>query len=446
MEVTRTCIEIHKKIRSLFALSQAEEAVCQREMLAAVDSFDFGLLKSPSLSARKLALIYGSVLIRALLDCPRPKVYFEKTVKGPFCVRGQFIYISFDSHVDQSLEERFLHSYQSKRSKTLFYYTVGSSPPKAAIVLGVCEDRVLKNLSSPRFLDCLPDPETTSIFIYFQPGQQYKVYDLNFEWMELEKYKQYHLTYRSTQIAKPEYSEASLLLSSSKHLQFYKTKNFTVEISSTASFEGDIDYLQFNSVPTKNELADEIGSVSTKEDSQRLFDPEVGAQVAAEGRSEPTTTTNKLYKVSRFRPNISKEATYFDRQRDTPILRSEHPQLQVKRKFQLARQSTTPEQTIRKKTRDFSLRSPSTKKQSVRQAQTTAKSIPQISGIGLKNVREHKSLESKKEKHQAILIRFPNSEQKVAINSLSLTNAKPNQRNKNRVGFFLIKPQRASEE
>ncbi len=435
---------MHKKIRNLFSSNQ--EASCQREMLAAVDSFDFSLLKSPSINIRKLALIYGSVLIRTMLDCPGPKEFFEKNVKGPFIVRGQFIYIAFDSQVDPSLEDLFLNSYQSKRNKMLFYYTVGNTPRRAAIVLGVCEDRVLKNLSSPRFLDCLPDPETTSIFIYFQPGLQYKVYDLNFEWMELESYKQYHLSKVSRQITKSEHFEASLLLTQSKHLHYQKTKNFTVEIPCPKSTDGNLEHLQFNSLPTKIELADEIGSVSTKEDSQPRFDLEIETQVLPQRTSEPTTRINRLFRVSKFNPNVDKEVSYFDRQRDTLIIQSDQPELKLKRKLNFDRQSTSTEQHIRIKTKDFSLRSPTATTKPVKQTTEPAKSVLKISGMSHRDVRKHKSLENKTEKDHGINKRFPYSEQKVTITSLSLINSKPNQRNKTRLGFFLIKSQKTSED
>ena len=236
------------------------------------------------------------------------------------------------------------------------------------------------------------------------------------------------------------------MLTQSKHLQFRKTKNFTLDISSPKSSNGNIDFLQFNSLPTKIELADEIGSVSTKEDSQQRFDPEVGALIAAEKTSEPTTAMNRLFRVSRFNPNFNKEISYFDRQRDTLVLRSEQPPQQVKRKINFDRQSTSSEHNTRKKTKDFSLRSQQTAKQSVRHTTDTAKSVLKISGCDQRVVREHKSLESKIERIQGIINRYPHSEQKVTISNLSLKNSKPNQQNKTRVGFFLIKPQRTSDD
>ena len=158
------------------------------ELVHLMGCFDYSLLGSACAAVRKMALIFGAALIYRLLECKFTAAGPPRTIRGPFVLRANFLHLNFSQAVNRAVEGKYMKSYLSKHSNTLFNYTVQSSNRSTPLILDVCLDRTLQNLSSPRFLDCLPDPETTSIFIYLPQGTQHIVKNLTWNHTTPEEY------------------------------------------------------------------------------------------------------------------------------------------------------------------------------------------------------------------------------------------------------------------
>ena len=184
------CKEIQKELKNLLSNDQLGHS----ELALLFKTFDYRLLRSDQESSRKLAGLYVSALFHKIFT---RRSHFEEVAsifeaqvefKTPFFCRGQFIYISTpESGSNFSFEQQYVSSPVGRQEKILFSYYVPlaspqkaqnndqrtASPEKSSLrFIGVCIDRLLHNIASPWFLDCLPDPQNTCIFIYSMQGTQ----------------------------------------------------------------------------------------------------------------------------------------------------------------------------------------------------------------------------------------------------------------------------------
>ena len=169
--ITSKCIDMKKKIQML----SSSEDLSQEKVMQIFESYDFSTLNSTDISERKLACIYSCFLLylwQISVSRKDQLVQRNRKFKFPFIIKGSFIYISNEEGlIDPKIENRFLNSQLLKRDKVLFNYAVQSTKVnKMPIILAVCMMRVVDNLHNPKFLDCLPDPQTTLIFIFLEQG------------------------------------------------------------------------------------------------------------------------------------------------------------------------------------------------------------------------------------------------------------------------------------
>lgn len=173
------CTELRRKMQELLRASP----MGRDQVLQLIDAFDFGLVRAELASERKLACLMASFLLHLLLTVPNCEQVTAQTLvllRGPFAAKGSFIYLSDPAATDRSAEKTFLGSQLALRDGVLFNYCVPSPAKKAPLVLGVCLGRVLQNLGSPRFLECLPDPRTTCVFLFTQQGSQSSILSIQF--------------------------------------------------------------------------------------------------------------------------------------------------------------------------------------------------------------------------------------------------------------------------
>jgi len=153
------------------------------QVLKLIDSQDFSAIRSEDPADRKLACVLASFLLHLLLTgqgSAQAGAQALVLLRGPFSTKGSFIYLSDAAAVDSGAEKGFLGSQLALRDGVLFNYSVCSQAKKTPIVLGVCLSRVLQNLGSPRFLECLPDPRSACIFLYTQQGSQSAILSIQF--------------------------------------------------------------------------------------------------------------------------------------------------------------------------------------------------------------------------------------------------------------------------
>ena len=167
------CNEVKKILMGL----KNKKPFCHQTLVSAINTFDFTLLKSPTQATRKLALIYSTYLLYLLITNPPlgdDGPILE--VNGPFIVKGDFIHLSFNKRIPVEVEEKFKRMYNFKAEQLLFNYSVQSTRENGEeIIFGVPVDKVLANLNSVRFLDCLPDPQASKVFIFLQIPSRYRI-------------------------------------------------------------------------------------------------------------------------------------------------------------------------------------------------------------------------------------------------------------------------------
>lgn len=159
------CQALKKCIQEYLKKDQVE----YKELVELANSFDYSLLKSKRVETRKLAVLFIAFILH-LLHVKPPVTnkygFFDcLEITGPFLSKGSFIYITFDCETDVSFSHKFMNSTLYKQDDILFNYAVKRSNDKKVLLLGVCVDRTLQILSQPNLLDCLPDPQTTCIFV-----------------------------------------------------------------------------------------------------------------------------------------------------------------------------------------------------------------------------------------------------------------------------------------
>ena len=93
------------------------------ELIHLIGCFDYSLLASACPATRKLAMVFGAALISKLLESKYTSTAHPRTIRGPFVVRADFLHLSFSQAVNRSVEDRYMKSYLSKHSNTLFNYT-----------------------------------------------------------------------------------------------------------------------------------------------------------------------------------------------------------------------------------------------------------------------------------------------------------------------------------
>jgi hypothetical protein len=164
------CLALKKCIQEYLK----KDKVDHRELVELANSFDYSLVRSKSAETRKLAALFVGFILH-LLHAKSPVGnkygFFDSLeVSGPFISKGSFIYLSFNEETDFSFTQKFVNSTLSKQDDILFNYAVKRSNDQRVLLLGVCVHRTLQILSQPNLLDCLPDPQTTCIFINSKQG------------------------------------------------------------------------------------------------------------------------------------------------------------------------------------------------------------------------------------------------------------------------------------
>ena len=193
--MTRKCKQLNRYMNKLVR----NLSISQKELIELIEAFDYSNLKSTDLETRKLAALYGCLLVSLLTTCPKANLDSIRNVRGPFVRKDQFLYISFSRQVDCSAQKNFMQETAHRPGKQIFNYTVPTGPMAASLVFSVPINRVIENLSSPRFLDCLPDPETTSIFIYMTDEVYYKMKDIAWIDQDLHTYLEYYKLIHSSE-------------------------------------------------------------------------------------------------------------------------------------------------------------------------------------------------------------------------------------------------------
>ena len=164
------------------------------EVVQMLEDFEYDCLKSSCGLLRKLSTIYLTFLMYLIIsdeESPLEEILVQAEV--PFKSRGKFIYISLGQDEDRQyhqsmgqrnqkladLEKKFLTSQLLKREGVLYNYEASimradrtgiEDTPHPYLLFGVCLNRVLENLTDNKFLECLPDPESTCIFVYCFQG------------------------------------------------------------------------------------------------------------------------------------------------------------------------------------------------------------------------------------------------------------------------------------
>ena len=169
--------EVCNEVKKILVGLKNKKPFCHQSLISAINCFDFTLLRSPTQATRKLALLYSTYLLHLLITNPplsddEPKL----EVNGPFILKGDFIHLTFDQQIPIQVEEKFKKMYNFKAEQLLFNYSVESTRGNGEeIIFGVPVDKVLANLDWVRFLDCLPDPQTSKVFIFLQISSRYRI-------------------------------------------------------------------------------------------------------------------------------------------------------------------------------------------------------------------------------------------------------------------------------
>ena len=143
----------------------------------AIQFFDYTLLTSPSVSLRKLSIIYVSYLI--LIYTSSPRYTYDLHTHLPLLCRSSFVYLSLKANYTDSclshLEKRFSDCNLGMREDVLFNYGVRIAENDSEneeerggrdCIMTPNVYRVLDNLENDKFIQCLPDPIDTFIFLY----------------------------------------------------------------------------------------------------------------------------------------------------------------------------------------------------------------------------------------------------------------------------------------
>jgi len=178
------CSKLLRLLRHLTTCKPSHQDLTQL-----LQQFDFAAFRSPDAALRKLSSVYVSTLLHLLFTCPKSEAILETCsirVVTPLLCRGLFVYLSpSPSGAESLIEQKFVSSHLSKREAVLFNYAVAAvSQQSQQLVLGVGISKVLESLGSARFLDFLPDPIDTCLFVYAQQGSQLQVPSLQFVSLE----------------------------------------------------------------------------------------------------------------------------------------------------------------------------------------------------------------------------------------------------------------------
>ena len=169
--------EVVKEFKDVLVSLKNKKPFCLQSIVSAINRFDFTLLKSPTAETRKLSLIYSTYLLHILITNPPPLNDSSQKVEvnAPFIIRGDFIHLTFDKEIPEDVEEKFKKMQKFKNEQLLMNYSIYSiKDDREPIIFGVPVDDVLKNIAWTRFLDCLPDPSTSKVFIFLQISSRYR--------------------------------------------------------------------------------------------------------------------------------------------------------------------------------------------------------------------------------------------------------------------------------
>ena len=181
-DVASKCIQLNTCLTILWK----DMSISSKKIVHLLECVDYTLFADADWTVRKLVNIYCCFLIYMLAQRCKDSKGELRPLLGPFMKRGNFIHLTFDAEsVDQSVESSWQAAFYEHANNIICYYVMESD---TKIVLPITVKRVLQNLSSPRFLDCLPDPETTSIFIYINDKLQNKTNDILFQHSHLKAY------------------------------------------------------------------------------------------------------------------------------------------------------------------------------------------------------------------------------------------------------------------
>ena len=161
-----------------------------------VNTFNFGLIASDSPLDRKLALVFGSLVLNQIFKLPFSES-LSVLLRGPFLARGHLIFLSFESRDEQvysTLEKKTAlvsknNAVQANQDNILFHYVITSVKGDKTLNLGVTVERVYEMLTKPLLMECLPDPKTTHIYVNMRQGGKVVSKNILIEHLSLEAWK-----------------------------------------------------------------------------------------------------------------------------------------------------------------------------------------------------------------------------------------------------------------
>lgn len=162
------CIALKTKMAELIYLKKPNRS----ELQELINCFNFGLIASDSPLDRKLALVFGSLILNQIFKLPFSES-LSILLRGPFLARGHLIFLSFEARDEQvyaNLEKKTAlvsksNTVHANQDNILFHYVITSVKGDKMLNLGVSIERVYEMLTKPLLIECLPDPKTTHIYV-----------------------------------------------------------------------------------------------------------------------------------------------------------------------------------------------------------------------------------------------------------------------------------------
>ena len=196
MQTPDSCYHnVYDEIHMLIIQLSKDMTVCYESLIHCIKCFDYSLLSHSHTNIRKISVVFVCFLIYKLnIEFPHNRKNKSWFINGPFLKTGRFIHLTFTPNKEEmrKLEELYEESSFLLKKRVIFNYCHTPSykpslkslaqpselPHDSSLIFTLKLNSILNSLSSPRFLDCLPDPNCTSIFIYLQDDVHYKISDI----------------------------------------------------------------------------------------------------------------------------------------------------------------------------------------------------------------------------------------------------------------------------